>query len=135
MRPAEVGGRLSALTVADSRVFVSSVDRHTLYALDAARGHTLWEFTARARMDALAMAVTSGRLFVAGPINRARTSPEAPTGKEAIVLRAPDPESGAIQAEYSLSALPVFDGLAAASGRLYLALQDGAVECFAPQRR
>ncbi|MBI5394790.1 MAG: PQQ-binding-like beta-propeller repeat protein [Verrucomicrobia bacterium] len=46
-----VGGRLSSLTAANGRVFVASVDRHTLYALDAARGNALWEFTAQGRID------------------------------------------------------------------------------------
>jgi hypothetical protein len=33
-------------------------------------------------------------------------------------------------AEYRLDALPVFDGAAAAYGRLFMALQDGRVVCF-----
>jgi outer membrane protein assembly factor BamB len=48
---AELGGRLTAATVADGKVFVASVDEHTLYALDAASGKRLWHFTAGGRID------------------------------------------------------------------------------------
>jgi hypothetical protein len=34
-------------------------------------------------------------------------------------------------AEYPLDALPVFDGLIAADGNLYLSSQDGKLTCFA----
>jgi outer membrane protein assembly factor BamB len=48
---AEVGGTLSALTVADGRVFVASVDRHTVHALDAKTGRGLWSYRADGRVD------------------------------------------------------------------------------------
>lgn len=32
--------------------------------------------------------------------------------------------------EYALPAPPVFNGLAAAAGRLYVAMQDGSIACF-----
>lgn len=47
----DVGGRLSALTMADGKLFVSSVDAHTVYALDAGSGNQLWSFTAGGRVD------------------------------------------------------------------------------------
>ena len=37
---------------------------------------------------------------------------------------------GKTLAEYPLGAVPVFDGLAAAQGRLYLTLRDGRLLCF-----
>lgn len=46
-----VGGRLSALTMADGKLFVSSVDAHTVHALDAGSGEKLWSFTAGGRVD------------------------------------------------------------------------------------
>lgn len=46
-----VGGRLSGLTVAEGKVFVTSVDRHTVIALDADTGRRVWSFTAGARVD------------------------------------------------------------------------------------
>ena len=48
---ANIGGRLSAVIVADSKVFVAGVDAHTVHALDAANGKKLWQFTAGARVD------------------------------------------------------------------------------------
>ena len=48
---AQIGGRLSSLVIADGRVFVAAVDRHTVYALDAASGKTLWQYTAGGRID------------------------------------------------------------------------------------
>jgi outer membrane protein assembly factor BamB len=48
---ANVGGRLSAVTVADGACFVSDIDRHTVHALDSASGGALWSFTAGARVD------------------------------------------------------------------------------------
>ncbi len=46
-----LGGRLSSVTVAGGRLFVASVDRHTVYALDAASGAELWHYTAGGRVD------------------------------------------------------------------------------------
>ena len=43
--------RLSSLTVADGRVFVAAVDRHTVYALAADTGDSLWQYTAGGRVD------------------------------------------------------------------------------------
>ena len=48
---ASIGGRLSAPVVAEGKVFVASVHRHTLYALDETSGKTLWTFTAGGRID------------------------------------------------------------------------------------
>jgi hypothetical protein len=48
---AEVGRRLSAVTVADGRVLVAQVDAHTVHALDAHSGKALWRFTAGSRVD------------------------------------------------------------------------------------
>ena len=48
---ADLGGKLSAVTVADGRVFVAQVDAHTLYALDAADGSVLWQYVAGGRVD------------------------------------------------------------------------------------
>jgi outer membrane protein assembly factor BamB len=48
---ADVGGRLSGVTVAGGKVFVACVDAHTVHALDAASGKKLWQFTAGARVN------------------------------------------------------------------------------------
>ena len=69
-------------------------------------------------------------LFVAGPLGETHVSLDAFEGKEGIRLRAVSAADGAKLAEHELDALPVFDGLAAAGGKLYLATKDGRVLCF-----
>ncbi|HID08087.1 MAG TPA: hypothetical protein EYP10_13180, partial [Armatimonadetes bacterium] len=46
-----VGGKLTSLTVADGKVFVSSVDEHRVCALDANSGRLIWDFIAGGRVD------------------------------------------------------------------------------------
>jgi len=46
-----IGGTLSSLVMADGRVFVADIDRHTVHALDAATGKGLWHYTAGGRVD------------------------------------------------------------------------------------
>jgi len=48
---AEIGGRLSSVVVAGGKLFVASVDTHTVHALDAATGKPVWTFTAGGRVD------------------------------------------------------------------------------------
>jgi len=48
---ADLGGRLSGVTVDGGKVFVASVDTHTVYALSETSGETLWRFTAGGRVD------------------------------------------------------------------------------------
>ncbi len=46
-----VGGKLTAPTVADGRVFVASVEEHRVCAIDADSGKSEWDFTTGARVD------------------------------------------------------------------------------------
>jgi outer membrane protein assembly factor BamB len=48
---ADLGGKLTQPVVADGRVFVASIDAHTVNALDASTGKKLWIYTAGARID------------------------------------------------------------------------------------
>ncbi len=48
---ANIGGKLSAMTVADGKAYVAAVDRHTVYALDTKTGKTAWTFRAGGRID------------------------------------------------------------------------------------
>ena len=52
-------------------------------------------------------------------------------GKSGSFLWVASADDGAKLAEYRLDGMPVFDGLAAANGRLYLATTDDKVVCFA----
>ena len=47
----ELGDRLSSVVVADSRVFVADVDRHTVHAIHAATGERLWQVAVGGRVD------------------------------------------------------------------------------------
>jgi len=47
----ELGGKLSSVTMAQGKVFVAAVDRHTVYALGSDTGKQLWQFTAGGRVD------------------------------------------------------------------------------------
>jgi outer membrane protein assembly factor BamB len=44
-------GRLSPITVAAGRVFVAQIDSHTVHAMDAKTGDTVWSYVTGARVD------------------------------------------------------------------------------------
>ncbi|MCK4959979.1 MAG: PQQ-like beta-propeller repeat protein, partial [Planctomycetes bacterium] len=46
-----IGGRLSSLVAAEGMVFVASIDRHRVFALDEDSGKQLWSYSAGARVD------------------------------------------------------------------------------------
>ena len=48
---AGLGGKLSAVSVAEGKLFVCSVNAHTVHALDARTGEPAWTFTAGGRVD------------------------------------------------------------------------------------
>jgi outer membrane protein assembly factor BamB len=76
-----------------------------------------------------AMMVTDQRLFVAGPSGNWHTDTSVLDGKH-VVLRAIDKATGKQLSEVQLKAAPVFHGLAAAGGSLYVCLADGTVACL-----
>ncbi|MEJ2704488.1 MAG: PQQ-binding-like beta-propeller repeat protein [Sedimentisphaerales bacterium] len=47
----KLGGHLSALTIAAGKLFIASVDTHTLHALDVKTGSLLWSYTTGGRID------------------------------------------------------------------------------------
>ena len=47
----KLGEDLSQPVVSGGRLFVSAIDQHTIYALDADKGEELWRFTAGGRID------------------------------------------------------------------------------------
>ena len=91
-----------------------------------------------------AMVLADKTLFIAGPpdmtdaIERAVTQPQgepmealaALEGKKGALLRAVSTADGKTVTERKLDSPPVFDGMAAANGRLFLALQNGRVLCL-----
>jgi len=83
---------------------------------------------------ARAMVLAGRTLFAAGPPAGALRSQAAYEGAEGAMLCAVSADDGETLAEYRLDALPVFDGLAAARGCLYLAMQDGRLLCLSDRR-
>ncbi|KKL66766.1 hypothetical protein LCGC14_2141710, partial [marine sediment metagenome] len=47
----ELGGKLSSVVVAEGKLLVAQVDRHTVHALDAASGEKIWSYTTGGRVD------------------------------------------------------------------------------------
>ncbi len=64
-------------------------------------------------------------------INRQlRAQHDAWLGKRGGLLRVVSVENGEKLAECKLESIPVFDGMAAARGKLFLSLRNGHVACF-----
>ena len=107
-----------------------------------------WRWSRHVPLHARAMVLADDTLFVAGPpdlVNereaarnygapqmqrKLRRQDAAWHGAEGAVLRAVSARNGARQAQYELETLPVWDGMAAADGRLYLSGRGGRVICF-----
>jgi outer membrane protein assembly factor BamB len=79
-----------------------------------------------------AMAQTRDRLFVAGPpdVVDAKDPLGAFENRLGGVLYAVDSATGKKLSEQKLDAPPVFNGIAAANGRLFLATADGRLVCI-----
>jgi len=116
----------------------------TVFFAPGAKGYQLFarkiggkrdDWAGRIPMRARAMALTNGRLFVAGPPDV--VDPKDPLGafegRKGGLLYVIDPASGKKLAEQTLPSPPVFNGIAAANGRLYLADENGAIACLGRQ--
>ncbi|MDP6637183.1 MAG: PQQ-binding-like beta-propeller repeat protein [Phycisphaerae bacterium] len=101
---------------------------------------------------ARAMTLTKNALFIAGPPDLADeealwNNPDneslkmrlikqaaAWKGSRGAALHAVDPSNGKTVAEYKLDALPIFDGMISAGGRVFVALTDGTIICMSPRK-
>ena len=110
--------------------------------------HPQYQWTRTVPLLVRAMVLADRTLFIAGPPDvldeenafRRVGDPKieaqlarqdaAMVGEEGSLLWAVSAKDGQKLAEYRLDNLPVFDGMAAAGGCLYLATTDGAVLCF-----
>ena len=92
-------------------------------------GHTWSE---RVPVRVRAMVLAAGRLFVAGPPDV--VDPKDPLGafegRKGGVLYVVDSATGERLASHTLPSPPVFNGAAAANGRLYVVARDGSITCF-----
>ncbi len=84
-----------------------------------------------------AMVLAGDRLFAAGiPDLLDPNDPLAALeGRKGALLAVFSAHDGSLSGSLRLSSLPAFDGLSAASGRLYLATRDGKVICFGDAAR
>jgi len=82
-----------------------------------------------------AMVLAGDRLVAAGPPDVVPDDDPyaAFEGRKGARLWVVSTEDGRRLAEYPLDRLPVFDGLSAARGRLYLATDDGRITCMGPK--
>ena len=82
-----------------------------------------------------AMIATRDKLFVSGPPDV--VDPQDPLGafegRKGGLLWVLSKSDGKKLAEYTLDSPPVFDGMAVAGKRLYIATQDGRMLCFGQQ--
>jgi outer membrane protein assembly factor BamB len=97
-----------------------------------------------------AMVLSDHTLFIAGPPDlvdereiwgkyhmsyyhgKLQKQLDALEGEKGSLLQAVSASTGEKLAEYTLESLPVFDGMAAAEGRLFMTMKDGSVFCFGP---
>ena len=91
-----------------------------------------------------AMVLTSDALIVAGPPDLGRKESAllafknesealaAFRGDKGVFLRVVSPTDGRKLSQYKLGAMPVFDGMSAAAGCVYVATRNGTVECWGP---
>jgi hypothetical protein len=82
------------------------------------------------------MVLTRDTLFAAGPRIVKDEPAQEPTfdGKGSSTLVAVSIEDGNRLAELKLDGRPVFDGMIATPGRLYLSLRDGRLVCLYEKR-
>jgi len=89
-----------------------------------------------------ALVLADETLFVAGPVDEVSEIPHEPTGSDPLAdaleakrggrLLAVSATDGKTLADYELTSSPVFDGMAAAQGRLYMSTKSGKVVCMSP---
>ena len=103
---------------------------YLLYAHDLDREKNTWQ--ERVPIRGRAMVVTENQLCMAGPpdVVDSQDPLSAFEGRKGGVLRVVDKTTGQTVSEHELVMPPVFNGAAAANGRVFLSLEDGSVVCF-----
>ncbi|MHC4642186.1 MAG: hypothetical protein ACYS32_11120, partial [Planctomycetota bacterium] len=89
-----------------------------------------------------AMVLTSDKLVVAGPpdlrkkevgilaYSNEEESQASFKGEKGVMLRVVSTADGRTVSEKKLDAMPVFDGMSAARGRVFVSLRNGEVQCW-----
>jgi outer membrane protein assembly factor BamB len=106
---------------------------YLLYSVDSAEGENRW--SQRIRVRANAMVLTADLLLVAGAPDV--VDPEDPLGafegRKGGRLLAFNRHTGERVWETVLQSPPVYHGMAAAGGQVYLSTQDGRLLCYGQQ--
>jgi len=102
---------------------------YRLFARDFDKGTEKW--TKRVAIQVRAMVLAGKVLFAAGPALETSDRPQERNASGGAVLMAVSASDGTELARYELDSPPVFDGMAAANGRLYLSLENGRILCMA----
>lgn len=102
---------------------------YRLFGMRRGEGTALWAKPVPVRVWAMVLA--DKVLFVAGPDTD--NGQEGRDENQEALLMAISTTDGTELARYRLDSAPVFDGMAAANGRLYLSLENGQVLCMAGQ--
>lgn len=79
--------------------------------------------------------LTDNALFAAGPVVQQEPGPGAPDRTEKAELIALATDDGTLMGRVSIDIPPIFDGMAATPGHLYLTLEDGNVACLSANTR
>jgi hypothetical protein len=84
--------------------------------------------------EARALTATESVLFAAGPLGDTWQSIEAHEGRNGAELWSVSTGDGSTLHRVDLEAMPVFDGMIAASGSLYMSTVDGRIVCLGGRR-
>jgi outer membrane protein assembly factor BamB len=104
---------------------------YRLFALNSDDGKEKW--TKRVSIRVRAMVLAEKVLFAAGPLQDANNGSQGSNEHQSVLLIAISASDGSELARYPLDSSPIFDGMVAADGRLYLSLENGHLCCMAGQ--
>ncbi len=104
---------------------------YRLFAVERGEGTAQWDQPLA--IQARAMVLAGDALFVAGPPADAGDASAAGGEGQGPMLMAFSASDGTELARYRLDSPPIFDGMAAARGRLYVSTTDGKVLCLGGQ--
>ncbi|KPK37334.1 MAG: hypothetical protein AMJ65_14800, partial [Phycisphaerae bacterium SG8_4] len=112
-----IGGNLTSPVVAGGKVFVASKDTHTVHALDARSGRSLWSYTAGARVDSAP--TVYGRMVLFGSTDGYVYNLRASDGAPVWRFRAAPMDQRAMWFEQLESVWPVHGSVLVQDGVVY----------------
>jgi outer membrane protein assembly factor BamB len=111
--------------------FVPGKEGYRVFADDNRTSENVWDISVPIRVQAM-VACAGQTLYLAGPPDV--LDPEDPwgaaEGRKGGIIWAVSARDGSKKAEYKIDAPPVFDGMIASGGRLYISSMDGRVICL-----